>query len=140
MRGFHCDNTIHVSRILWKNSSPPFYPYSSSFSSSSFQAMFGGFHYSVFMCIYVAYFHPLTLQYPFLSPSTYWWYLPNNLLYTFMSYFYYQYHHYFRTRFHKWARTYIFGLRGLAYVTQHEDHQFHPFSFKWHNFIFFMAE
>jgi hypothetical protein len=30
----------------------------------------------------------------------------------------------------------IFGFLSLTYLTQHEDLQFHPFSWKWHNFIF----
>jgi hypothetical protein len=30
----------------------------------------------------------------------------------------------------------IFGLLSIAYITQHDDLQFHPFSYKWHNFIF----
>jgi hypothetical protein len=30
----------------------------------------------------------------------------------------------------------IFGFLSLAYFTKHYDLQFHPFSCKWHNFIF----
>jgi hypothetical protein len=34
----------------------------------------------------------------------------------------------------------LFGLLSLAYFIQHDDLQFHPFSYRWHNFIFFIAE
>jgi hypothetical protein len=30
----------------------------------------------------------------------------------------------------------IFGLLSLVYLTQYDDLQFHPFSCKWHQFIF----
>jgi hypothetical protein len=34
----------------------------------------------------------------------------------------------------------IFGLWSLVYLTKHNDFQFHPFSCKRHNLLFFMAE
>jgi hypothetical protein len=75
-----------------------------------------------------------THQYPFLSP------LPpiplDSSPYIFMSYYYYI----FITILGlgstiEWVHV-IFGLLHLVYVTQLDDVQFHPFSYKWHHFIF----
>jgi hypothetical protein len=68
-KGFHCYNCIHTNSVPWINSSLLIYsPFPSSPVS---QIVFGGFHYAVFICEYVVYFHFLhpSVSFPLPLPS-----------------------------------------------------------------------
>jgi hypothetical protein len=155
MKGFHCHNSIHICSIPWTCSplhyiSIPFFllPYSNSVWWVSFV---------VFICVCVAFLHPLhpSVSFPLslllpLTPQTvpqiHSWPIttpdsaPNTLMThhpprqcpnTLMTH-----HHHFRSRFHKSARTCDIWLFEFCLSLQRDDLQFHPFSCKWHNFIF----
>jgi hypothetical protein len=49
---FHCDNSIHVCSVL-QTSSPLYHTPTLPYSSPLFQAVFGGFHYTVFIYMLV---------------------------------------------------------------------------------------
>jgi hypothetical protein len=129
---FYCGNSIHVSSVLWTNSSLRYTPVCSTLLPSFRQCLVG----FIMLCSNI---HARCSDHLHLSVS-----LPFPLLFIlppkaappfmFMSH----YHHHFRSGLHKWVRTCDIWLLGFG-LFQH-GFQFLSFSCKWRNFIFFMAQ
>jgi hypothetical protein len=115
-KGFHAAISIYTYNVHWSNSSPSStLPYSPPLSPPLFYSFYWVSLYNVLW----SYSLPSTLSFPSLPRAGV---LPDRLPLTFMPKF-------------CLLRKHNVWFLSLAYLTQHDDLQFHLFSYKWHNFI-----